>query len=49
MLWIWLIGWYFTAGLIDPKDKMGFLSCFHLGFIWPIKLGKFVRERLDGK
>mgnify|MGYP000456971823 CR=1 FL=1 len=46
MFWLWMMGAFFTDGLLDPKDEQGFLVGCKRVFYWPCELGVYLNERL---
>ena len=46
MLIIWLIGWFFTAGLTLGDDASP-SEIISLLIYWPLRLGQYVRSKLE--
>ena len=39
---LWLLGWFFTAGLFDLHFLGEYIACF---CTWPFMLGQYINER----
>jgi hypothetical protein len=51
MFTVWVIGYFFTVGLVDEPKKTWYADAGTMALyllIWPMILGNFIKKQLNG-